>query len=120
VRGMTFPTPVGMMKKMKINPREIRRFVDVSSAHITENDAQLLTEYAKSKNSILIVMEYNEGCWLYVPLSDMLDQKLAAWARAGLSKALCDLVRAARAEGIDYLKIDADGGHHEGFPEFDW
>ena len=106
---------------MPFNPKEIGRYADVATSYITKEDMERLALFAEEGTRLpIIVMEYPEGFWLRVNLAEVLDEDLAEWRKAGLSEALCNLVRAASAENITYLKIDADGGDHDGFPTFDW
>jgi hypothetical protein len=122
----------------RFNPSEVRRYVDVGTQHITEEDNQILTVLARNDSRLpgnnervpIIVHEYGicdaypegTGFWLYVPPADdnLIEHDLAEWAKAGLSMYLCNLVRAAQAEGIDYVRLDCDGGEHEGFQTFEW
>ena len=89
---------------------------DVSTAHITASDNELLLS---AKISPVFYGRYEYGYLLPTIVPD--DTEAAGRARsAGYSPALVHLMMQARRDGCYYLKLDCDGPVIEGLRTHDW
>lgn len=107
----------------------VRTFLDVSTAHITSADDDLLRRHlpavrsngsARPELSILSVDGHAYGYWvasLLAPTGDLNEVDLIA---AGFSEAFVALMRHARNINVDWIKLDADGDDVEGLESFEW
>jgi hypothetical protein len=98
----------------------VRRYLDASTAHITEQDDKLLREgvsgviyYELSGGGYLIWVSPKE----HPDMSAELDKQVK---RAGLSDAFLGLIRYARQNWCDYIKLDGNGMKIEELPTFNW
>lgn len=102
----------------------INKFLDVSTGHITEHDASLLTQISSGwlKGVTLTAWMFPYGWWVY--LNPELKDSLAPYKEhilyAGFSEAFFDLLIAADAMGCTYICFDRDGLVYEGAPKFEW
>ncbi len=91
----------------------VRGMLDCSTAHITEQDDQRLTEMAASAGGP--VHDMGPGYLVHVfQLDDSPDRF------EGLSAAFHDVVRHARERGCDFVLLDPDGAHIDDLDTFDW
>lgn len=106
--------------------REVQKYVNVSTAHITQKDDSLLRWHSKSAAG-LIVTQYDGGYFLIIaedtvstlkagPAS---DEPLLASDESQFSPEFVSIIEQADAQGITLVQIDRDGGQHD-LPTFDW
>ena len=90
-------------------------YVDVSTAHITEKDCDLLNKDEYDQPLFCLPFEY--GFWLWAH-----DYKnLHDWyLEYGYSQAICDLMWEASQQEVAWIKLDCDGFDVEGAPKFNW
>lgn len=95
---------------------------DLSTAHITKADGQLLAEATKDTPLVCGVDPRGYGTWLYVPTPEVwrdYDFRSKCLA-AGYSHDFCNLLQQVSAAGYLYLCLDRDGEVVDGLPQFDW
>lgn len=80
----------------------------VSSAHVTKRDGEKMSQWEWP-----VIMKGEFG-------SIFLTMKVAKRISGKYSKHLHSLLRLARDNDCEYLRVDADGPVLEGFPVFDW
>jgi hypothetical protein len=90
----------------------VRRYLDVSTAHVTPGDMKLLNE----RNPIIICYPYAYGAWVHVYDVDI-EQDLKD---SGHSPAVWQLLQLARQHDCDWIKLDADADHVDGLPNYEW
>lgn len=110
----------------------IHTYWSLSSAHVTQQDCELLDRRAGNPLSVDI---YPEGAWItlnpdWFPEPDDLPEDAvrndppplpAADLRAyGYSQALVNLLRYCRDFGCPVLHLDQDADQDDDFPAFDW
>ena len=104
----------------------ICKYLDCSTAHITDNDAQLLELDAKCLPALaptLVVYQYTEGFFVFVP--DLSGNKLEEHKKncqdAGYSTHLLNLLDIARQYDCIFLRLDRDGDLYPELPQQqDW
>jgi len=100
---------------IKDNPH-IFKCLDVSTAHITEKDNELL----RKEDLALSVYDYEYGYFLYSGDGATSEADFARMEDAGFSKELLNLVRIAHEKGCKFLCLDCDGPVYNDIPQFDW
>src|SRR6266852_6109698 len=85
---------------------------DVSTAHITRQDARILAEYSHGNEAQLVVHRYEEGFFIPVLEDCLADEKL--------SQDFIWLYRMAQENGISMLRLDRDAEIVEGLPVHEW
>jgi hypothetical protein len=96
--------------------------LEVSTAHISQQDAKLLDEASDCPGAPpVVVYKYPEGYFLYVPeaTEDFKDIILIAH-RAGFSKNVLDLMANARQNKCKYVHIDRDSEVYPDIPTYEW
>jgi hypothetical protein len=105
----------------KIN--NVFKYLDVSTGHITENDARLLQAYFDSTNKFNTTLEpigvypigiYNEG--FVLSLTNIDESEVLT----NYSSAFYKLMQYARNHGCSLVRLDADAGFIEGLPQFNY
>ena len=104
------------------------KYADVSTMHVTKEDADLLAVDARIRSGkrdpripALIVFGYEEGFFVHVPEDEeTFKDGLRMAKRHGYSKGMLKLLRLARDEGASFLRLDADGEPYGGLRTFDW
>lgn len=95
----------------------IRRFMDLSTAHITLEDHDLLA----GEHPHPIRYPYNYGWFVHVPEDATLRPEFIRDLEIiGFSAEFVALVRKAMDEGCCYICLDQDGDVEDGLPTFDW
>jgi len=100
-----------------VDPTYFRLYLDLSTAHISEQTAAWLTAQAAVRrdggNADLAVYDYAEGFFLPVPSE-------ASYEPIGLASDLSGLFKLARDCGAELIRLDLDGGVCDDLPKFDW
>lgn len=103
----------------------IYKYLDVSTCHITKNDADMLTKAANSYDfHDPIVYEYREGFFLPImsgkgERASMLEC-MDGYREKGYSSAFFKLLHYALNKRVSIIRLDADGDHIADLPENDW
>ena len=95
----------------------IGTILELSSSHITEADALLLSS-KDGRNNTTLIYENEYGWLLYRPSVSYVDE---GFTDIGLSEAFKDaLVYAFMELKVDFLRIDRDAEAIRSLPTFDW
>jgi len=98
---------------------EIERSLVVSTAHITKAD-NIKLEIESSTNSApsLVVYRYEFGFLIYTgsPIDELIDKDV----HERYSHALSNLLRLAKRENCQYLKLDCDAQIYPDLEVFNW
>lgn len=110
------------------NP-QISKALEVSTAHISPGDAELLdtativAETEVSLDNPVIAYKYLEGYFVYTKLNhapgEVRDFNRACRA-SGYSESFVKLVAQARRLGCKYLQLDADGVVYKRLAQHEW
>ena len=87
----------------------VRRFLDLSNAHLTNEDRSLLDACAGHDTGELLCSSTPYGWFVF-----------ACEERPLISDTLWALFEEARQHDCEYLLFDRDAASLEGFPVFDW
>ncbi|TPG55902.1 hypothetical protein EAH89_13255 [Roseomonas nepalensis] len=87
----------------------VRRFLDLSNAHLTKEDRALLEACAGRDTGELLCASTPYGWFVF-----------ACEERPQISDTLWALFQEARQHGCEYLLFDRDAAEIDGFPVFDW
>lgn len=97
----------------------VYKYLDVSTAHISESDDSLLTHNSPRCN--LVNRPYEEGYWIYVPSDDEeFAELIKHLVDFGYSYGLISVMMKAHALQCMYVVLDCDGEEHEDLGVFDW
>lgn len=92
-------------------------YLDVSTAHITPQDAEILETYPDE----LIMEAHREyGWWIWVDSDSDIPSILKRLRNAGLSENFCMIMAKAKCNGCSWILLDRDGPWHADIPEYDW
>lgn len=105
------------------NPDCIRTYLDLSTAHITQKDADKLTDDSRSRTTGLPLRccEHEYGFTIFTCPDDVEVQIKAVKGR-GFSQALCDLYEhvVVNMPHVGIINFDADAPQCDTLPTFDW
>jgi hypothetical protein len=91
---------------------DIRTYLDLSTAHVTEEVMQGI------KGVPGVIADLNPyGAWLWVP--ENVDQRIRE-TDDEIPPCVLDIWRHARSLGCDYLRLDCDGEVNEALPTYEW
>ena len=91
--------------------------LDISTGHITQqDDIQLKADVAGCGADALIVYDYAEGYFVYIPDKD----DIPGLVNAGYSQELINILLRGRELGCKYVQFDCDGTTYADLPYFDW
>lgn len=103
----------------------VRSFLDLSTAHFTKTDNELLEKAATSEDApncpifvhsidqgYIVILTGDDEDWLYAGRYKLIE--------AGFSLAFEELASYAKARGYTGLWFDADADKCDAFPTFDW
>lgn len=93
-----------------------RSYVDLSTAHISEHDNELLTQ--RQQPPYVYPNEY--GFFVIVPDPTDDADALSRMADAGYSPEFRQLIERLQQQGCDLLRLDRDGPPLAQLPTFDW
>jgi hypothetical protein len=88
-------------------------FWDVSTAHITADDAKLL-------EADLGPVHYTYAEGFFIPVPDEIEQALADMEEQGFSADAIALLRKVSETGIDLLRLDRDADTYTELPSHAW
>ena len=100
---------------------EIHRHADISTCHVTQEDAKRIEELGQKIPGVISV--YPEGWWIYLPRMEDSDEKICHLddlIAAGMSKPYVTVIAALYIADIHYARFDADGAQHPALPQFEW
>jgi hypothetical protein len=86
--------------------------LDISTGHISPNDGVLLDNSKKDINSPIIVYDYPEGYFVYVP-QIAVEEELEGFMTYGMSEEFCKIIKLASDKGCKYVQFDCDGIEYE-------
>lgn len=94
--------------------------LDVSTAHITEKDNELLGQEDLAVNAAISAYGYEYGFYVYSSDGATSEADFARMKEAGFSEELLNLIRIAYERGCKFLTLDRDGPIYNDLPQFDW
>ena len=95
----------------------IHKVLDVSTAHITKRDSELLGDH----EGPLVVLDHNYGYFVSVPFRpESVDEVESELRALGFSDALLGLLSHARQQECQWLNLDCDGDQEPELETFDW
>jgi hypothetical protein len=108
---------------------DIEQVVNLSTAHVTEQDNDHLTECSKSDPSHpkyraagwVVATDY--GFMVFMPPKDNKEEvadHIHAYKEIGLSKEFLDLCKLAAERDCTWLRFDCDIPETKGLPTFGW
>lgn len=105
------------MKEYTISQPYTKKVLDISTAHITNKDNELLRISSEGQTATsLVVYDYAYGYFIAVP-----DELTAeAYREEGFSEALISILTYAKITGCDYVQLDGDGITYTDLQTFDW
>ena len=103
------------MKKISFK-KFTRRFVELSTAHITKGDYERLTHELHP----IIVHDLDPGWLIYIPCRRDDPDLWKTLAASAFSPELKSLLKKVEAAGFHYLRLDPDAKEHPGLPTFEW
>jgi hypothetical protein len=105
-----------MKGNSKLSPA-VRRFLELSTAHITSTDDALLS---KEEQPFMLDKTFR-GYYIHLDYDRAEYKQLLRRAlKAGFSAAFLALVEHAHKHTFDGLIVDGDGPMYSDFPTFDW
>ena len=111
------------MKNKNLFAPGINNYLDVSTAHISLNDNELLTCLAGYTSDVpLIVDGFEGGYWVNVhpDLKDNYHEYVETLINFGFSPEFVTILENAGKLGCNYVKLDGIGTMYEGVKTFDW
>ena len=100
-------------------PSHVRKFLDISTAHITENTAGMLDDSVHQflGTAPFIAYPLGDAGWLvYVPSEDSPNTNTLAEFHPDLLACM----EYARQHNCDYIMFDQDGTVIDDLPAYDW
>jgi hypothetical protein len=101
----------------------VRKYADISTAHITQEDRDKLHEWALEEvhggSAPITVAEYQYGFFISVPPQNAFDDKEFIDS-LGFSDDFVELIKLAGKQGADVVRLDADAFVSKVLPTFDW
>lgn len=96
--------------------RTRRRMAELSTAHLTASDNDILS----NGDFGIMVAKFQYGYVVSVPPKDGQRGSLKSLRAVGLSDTFRTYLRTARDEGLDFLMFDAAAPELSGLPTFSW
>ena len=98
---------------------ETQKLADLSTAHISLGDSELIERWANENSGPLVVYRKGEYGWfIYMPSDE--EDSLKSMAELGSTPEFVELVQTLCAHGVAVLCLDRDGEVDEDMPKFDW
>ena len=99
----------------------IKNYLDVSTSHVTEEDAKILDSLHDSGEDPTRVIPKRFGWWVNVPDDDeWIERSTEGWKDRGMSDAFIGLLNYARTKGCSWVNLDSDADYEDGLPTFEW
>jgi hypothetical protein len=117
---------VKRLDRRKPTMDRIRKYLDLSIAHITYGDNQLLTRFSKGDRAKilhkqgfnLVVYDYAYG--FFIPLTDIVLDNPSTLSLFGYSEALIKLIKYAKKKGCKLICLDRDAEPTDELEKFEW
>ena len=111
-----------MNKQRKFIEEATRRVLDVSTSHITEDDAKRLREYANGSSEAYPsrIMDDEYGTLVHIPDDPEITMLLDSPALDELSEEYWNIIKWASENAFDYIIFDCDAPENSGWPTFEW
>ncbi len=104
--------------------KHIRKFFDISTAHMTAQDNDLLARAVKERDKINmalpLIRPYDHGAWVWVPDAEDMDFYAQPYSDYGFSPAFLKVLRYARENDCDWINFDSDAEQCLDLETFDW
>lgn len=100
---------------------QYRRYLDLSTSHITQTDMLLLQEWDRRNHDepnrlMCTICNYPEGCFVSVVAGHSVLHQLET---LGFSKEFIAIYKQCQKDGVMVIQLDAAADHHE-LPRFSW
>jgi hypothetical protein len=96
-------------------PEGVYNYLDINTAHITENDANILSSIADGN----LVIDREHGWWIWVDVADPEKQE-AEFRSTGLSNDFLKVLETAVDRNCFWLLLDSDGETLSELPIYEW
>lgn len=104
----------------------VRKYLDLSIAHISYGDSQLLERFSKGTSAEitnkqafkLVVYDYEYG--YFIPLTKIVFDNPGTLRLFGYSDAFIRLIRLAKQQECRLLVLDRDAEPLDGLEKFEW
>ena len=107
-----------MTKALKRNQLEIFRVWDISTCHISKEDADRLPASGN-----LSADPYREGCWVCVPdKAELADEQFMTRLQVDdkLTPSIGLILTIAESKGIGWIRLDSAGPIYDFLPVYHW
>ena len=102
----------------------VRKYLDVSAAHMTEQDNDLLAKALEDGDKVNMVLPhtlpYSYGNWVWVPDAEEMESHESMYTSYGFSPAFVGVLKYARENDCDWVNFDRDGEVCEDLPTHEW
>lgn len=99
----------------------VHKYLDLSTAHLTESDAKALEPYGMGDlDHSPRVIDHGYGAWVNVPDIDGPDDDEDAQALRDSYPSLAICIEKARQLDCTWINFDRDAPTEEGLPTHDW
>ena len=93
---------------------------DISTAHITPRDNELLSGPTPSSGFFMLVVATEYGWLVHVEGLHTDEERQADWRNAGMSNKFVDTCVLASTQGCKWADFDCDGIVYDSLPQVDW
>ena len=103
----------------------VQKYLDISTAHITEEDTKILTNKETQDDHMLpiIIHEYDEGYFINVSIDSLEHEKdkyVVSLTKIGFSEAFINIMLKACSLNCYWVRFDGDTPKCNDLPEFEW
>jgi hypothetical protein len=103
----------------------VQKYLDISTAHITEEDTTILSDKETQDNHLLplIIHQYAEGYFINVSIDSLEHEKdkyVASLTKIGFSEAFINIMLKACSLDCYWVRFDGDTPKCNDLPEFEW
>ena len=99
---------------MQLDRKAIGKYIEVSTAHITKEDNELL---GSMKPESLCVYEFTYG---YMVCVEDDPDSFEFMLKEGFSEIFVAIMKSASDLGMNWILFDCDGLTHDNFEQFNW
>lgn len=96
----------------------IFQYLDISTAHVTEEDMAKLDAGAGTSGFPVTVYPYTHGAFIPTPPNE--KDLMPNLRKAGMSDSFCKIVQHVISNKIHMIRLDCDADTMDDFPTFDW